>query len=154
MYSQIYNPTVKNTVNQTKKHYTQMTAQEMEFLKSKLQAVKPFLRASRHLNEKDNSVNAESVYKAIEGGNFEIIEYNEVSNFGSPEHRILIRDNQSYLSNFYGFMESVPHKELCNICAVICIDNGLIVTAYLNKRADNHRTIDQHRYCRSLQIIK
>lgn len=154
MYSQIYDPSVKVTTGQVKKHYTQMTAQETNFLQAKIQCIKSCLRISSHLKDKANGITDGSIYKVLNSGNFEIIEYNEAQKIDITDHRILIRDNQSYLTDFYNFMEGVTRKELCNICAVISLDTGLIVTAYFNRRNDNHRTIDQNRYNRNLQIVK
>ena len=154
MYSQIYNPIVKTTMYQVKKHFSQMELKEINFLKNKLERIQNYISLSFHGQEKNNGISSDTVKSILKSGNFDIIEYNEVPKFDATEHRVLIRDKQSYISDFYSMGIVEPRKALCNICFVISLDTGIIVTAYLNKCNDKHDTIDWTRYKKDLKIMK
>ena len=154
MYSQLYNPIVKTTMYQVKKHFQQMEQKEIDFLKNRLEKIQNYVSLSFHGQEKNNGISSDTVKSILKSGNFDIIEYNEVPKFDSTDHRVLIRDKQSYISDFYSMGIVEPCKALCNICFVVSLDTGIIVTAYLNKCNDSHTTIDWNRYKKDLKIIK
>lgn len=76
-----------------------------------------------------------------------IIEYNSTNNYGKIDKRVLIRSKKSY------FVDIDNTLTECNLCFVISIITGQIITAYYNEVNDNHNTIDWLRYDKSLKII-
>lgn len=153
MYTQIYNPLPKITNNQIKKHFTQMTKNEIEFLKLKIDRIKNYITVSEHLTSKCNKINTLTVNQIL-NSEYDIIEYNETPNYNGTDKRVLIRSKMQFDTIFVDTITNLKTIEQCNICVVISIVSGIIITGYLNKCNDAHYTINFNRYDKNLSIIK
>lgn len=102
---------------------------------------------SNHLKTKIRSgeltIDEELINQTI--ASFAIIEYNQTPRRGHTERRVLLRD--------YTLVKSIritkTRTVLANLCFVINIDTGCIVTAYWNDANDNHNNINMSRYERN-----
>lgn len=142
---------VKRTRMQQKKHYTQLSNDELDYLVNKLRELKN-IQPSWHLVEKkDILIKKLDVFKVINDKNLKdlIIEYNVTPNRfdGKDDRRVLLRSRESYNVN-------IGDKSLtCNLCFVISILKGEVITAYYNSVEDNHNSIDWTRYNKDLNVI-
>lgn len=93
-----------------------------------------------------NVLNRESVRECI-------VEYNETPIKGVIEHRVLLRDSEQIMVK-YNEGKDNEFSALSNLCFVLCMDNGKIVTTYYNVSDDSHDTLNLYRYDKSLNIIK
>ena len=140
---------VKTTVNQKKKHYTQMSKEELTFLKSQIQNIKD-IKPSWHLENKASiEYKMEDVFKVVTDSDLEnrIIEFNVTPSRGALDKRVLLRSKEVYLVDIDG-------KEVdCNLCFVISLKSHQLITVYYNEYNDSHDTIDWKRYDENLKII-
>ena len=147
MYGVTKKGNVKRTDGQTKKHYSQMTATEINFLKKELKEINVHnCKVSSHLVRKfktELKIELLELARTIKSNDSLIIEYNTVRN----DKRILIRSKKEYNVILDG------RKQLANICLVISIIENKIVTAYYNSSNDNHNHINMTRYNQNLKII-
>lgn len=147
---------VSKTEGQLKKHISQMKGAEIAYLARAVYGVKRNLRLSSHLKNRIDldDVRISDIRKIIESGVAgKIIEYNETPNkFGIIERRVLVRGTETEYRKFHKGKE-VEAEGYVNLCFVVNIDTGIVVTAYYNLANDHHR-IDWSRYTSSLQIIK
>ena len=144
---------VKITEGQVKKHRTQMSEQELMYIKQELGPI-PELKISQHLEQRRKEGKCEfqliSLAKTLLF-QFEeaIVEFNQIFNLdGSVRgRRVLFRAKHVELADIRG-CGLVP----CNLCFVVDIDCKSIVTAYYNAVTDNHANINWTRYDASLSI--
>lgn len=140
---------VKRTFNQKKKHYTQLSEDELNYLENKLKGLKN-IRPSWHLVEKkDILVKRLDIFNVIKDSNLKelIIEYNVTLSRNGADKRVLLRSRDIYNVN-------IGDKNLkCNLCFVISISRGEIITAYYNSAEDNHDTINWERYDKDLKVM-
>lgn len=144
---------VKITEGQVKKHRTQMSDQELMYIKREMGPV-PELTISEHLERRRKEGKCEfqliSLAKTLLF-QFEeaVIEFNQIFNLdGSVRgRRVLFRAKHVELADIKG-RGLVP----CNLCFVVDIDCKSIVTAYYNAVTDNHANINWMRYDASLSI--
>jgi hypothetical protein len=153
MYNQIYNTIVKSTEGQKKKHFSMFTEAEQKHLIEKLDTIKNKITLSYHHAMKNNGIDITDIEKVLTSKKFEIIEYNETTKNNITDYRILIRSTTEVYTEFFDTKLQYPYKCYCNICFVISIKSGEIVTSYFNKAIDNHTTINFYRY-ENLNIIK
>jgi hypothetical protein len=153
MFTQVYTPIAKITENQIKKHFTQMTKNEIEFLKMKINRIKNYITVSTHLTNKCNKINILTCNDIL-NNDYEIIEYNETANYNGIDKRVLIRSINSFDTIFIDTITNIKTIEKCNICFVVSIVTGIIVTGYFNKCNDFHNTINFNRYNKNIVIIK
>lgn len=143
---------VKITKDQRKKHYSQMTQEELLYLGEKIQLVDiNNTTISNHLiNKKSVSFNIKNILKTIKRLDITslIIEYNEKNS----DERVLIRDDKSYNVKFTD-RKGRFFKAKANLCFVLSLTNNRIITCFWNKKNDNHSTIDWNRYDSNLEII-
>ena len=139
---------VKHTTNQVKKHMSQMSSEEIDYMKDKLRNLN--ITLSRHLKEKEDTfymVDFQNEMKDL--NNLNIIEYNETLTRNKfLDYRVLLRTNNTYEVNVDG------RKEICQLCFVVSIKTGKIVTAYWNKSNDVHKSLNLSRYDKNIKIIK
>ena len=145
------------TDGQVKKHVKQMNADEIVFLANKIYNIEKY-RKSKHLSNRIDTKDIPfSVYKAIikDGVARKIVEYNETPVEGSSiiSRRVLIRNDKLIKTKFYKGKVQEAYG-LCNLCFVIDIDTGTIITAYFNLACDNHTNIDWSRYDSDICILK
>lgn len=140
---------VKRTFNQKKKHYTQLSEDELNYLENKLKGIKD-IRPSWHLVEKkDILVKRLDIFNVIKDSNLKelIIEYNVTPNRDGDDKRVLLRSRDVYNVNIG------DNNLKCNLCFVISILKGEIITAYYNSAEDNHDTINWGRYDKDLKVM-
>ena len=140
---------VKITRNQEKKHYTQLSEEELNYLENKIHRLKN-IKPSWHLVEKkDILVRKRDILSALKDSNIKelIIEYNVTYKQKSIDKRVVLRSREIYkVSTRDDIIE-------CNLCFVISIIKGEVITAYYNNINDNHDTIDWNRYNENLKVF-
>ena len=143
---------IKVTQGQRKKHVSQMSDYELRRLCRRIKGIKR-LNASWHLSQKmkkkEISFTYEMIYDVLKNiHKSHIIEYN-LSMFNEQEEsRVLLRTHKSYPVQIDG-----KGQVYCNLCFVIALNTGRIVTAYWNDAKDNHKSINLNRYDEKLEII-
>lgn len=110
-----------------KKHYTQMTNKEIEYIRSLIDD-KKIHRFTKHMINKKNMRNIKEKDILRVFSNYEIIEFHKKR----KDCRALIRGNV------------VCDKR--NICISVNLHTGDIITVYSNDSKDNHKTIDMDNY--------
>lgn len=139
---------VKRTYRQEKKHFTQFSQEELTYLEGEIRKLKKII-PSWHLTEKkDILVKKSDILKVINDSDIKslIIEYNETSKSTGVDKRVVLRSRESYsvyIDN--NMIES-------NLCFVLSILEGEVITAYYNDINDNHDSIDWLRYNKDLKI--
>lgn len=151
----IYNKgVIKRTPNQVKKHVTQMSKEEIVFLEKAVHSIVSKVHFSQHF--KTNRVAcSESYIKELLSKDLSemIIEYNETPSKNKVDKRVLIRDKD--LQEVLFLSETTEEfTETANLCIVVSILTGSVITAYWNLSSDNHKTMDWRRYNSKLEIIK
>ena len=140
---------VKTTVNQQKKHYTQMSKEELAFLKNQIQNIKD-IKPSWHLENKTSiKYKMEDIFKVVNDLDLEnrIIEFNTTPSRRTLDKRVLLRSKEVYSVDINGKQTN------CNLCFVISIKSHELITVYYNEYNDFHNTIDWKRYDENLKII-
>lgn len=144
------------TVGQKKKHCSQMSLEEKLYLIQRLQDVrtKKHIQLSEHLRQK-NAVSV-SYYQLNDILQFigakNIVEYNTVDRKGYHDERILVRSSREYCVDAFDHKKKTTIKMVCNLCLVVSLLTGNIVTAYYNTSGDIHETINMDRYDSQLAI--
>nr|DAH82325.1 MAG TPA: hypothetical protein [Caudoviricetes sp.] len=133
--------TVKKTKGQVKKHASQFTHKEVKQLYEAKVSIKDLwlkrgIKIGFHLQDKIR--NGETIFSyemAMETMMYStIVEYNETGS----DKRILLRSHVSQNGNVQ--------------CIVLSLLSGKIITSYLNKVEDAHKTLDPRRYDKNLKI--
>ncbi|WPH57039.1 hypothetical protein [Enterococcus phage G01] len=133
--------TVKKTKGQVKKHASQFTHKEVEQVYKARERVKDLwlkrgIKIGFHLQDKirngETKFSYEMTMKTMLSST--IVEYNETG----ADKRILLRSHYS------------KHGEVQ--CIVVSLLSGKVITSYLNKVDDVHKTLDQRRYNKNLKI--
>ena len=140
---------IKTTYNQKKKHYTQFSEEEFNYLENKIKNITT-VYPSWHLVEKEDIlVKRKDILKVLKDSNIKelIIEYNVTGNKPKKDKRVLLRSRDEYL------VESNEGTVKCNLCFVISILKNEIITAYYNNINDNHSSINWERYDKNLKIV-
>lgn len=137
---------------QQKKHQTQMTQEELDYLyrlltKSMRQDsyYKILPKLERKMKTKIKIDIQDLLTVLNEAGQENIIEYNETVTGKHIERRLLIRSNTEFMVNG----DTPSH-----LCIVYAPDNKRFVTAYFNMVRDRHQTLREEIYNRDLIIIK
>lgn len=139
---------VKQTENQRKKHITQMSSDEISFLKRRLKQVYTSYKWSPHFASSSRLFNMMTIERLLRTPDIEdcIIEYNERGN----DRRVLLRS--TFASQVLLEKEGKNYETDANLCIVIDIYSGEIVTAYWNEVGDNHDNVNMKRYTADLKI--
>lgn len=135
---------ISKTKGQVKKHYTQCTKTELQYLEIILKSL-GCIKLSTHAKKKNITINIDDIKKALKDINLKdnIIEYNETNG----DKRVLVRSKEVYPTNVEGV------TIYCNLCFVISLLKKEVVTAYYNSTKDNHDNIDLRRYNKNLKIF-
>ena len=137
--------TVSRTHNQKKWHVSQIskaTLNAITFHFHQTIQTKGW-KLSWHLKKKANlTFSPEIIQRVLSTG--DIIEYNETPQKYRKSRRILLRNSHDTykVSTNVGVTES-------NLCIVVDIDSGDVITAYWNAANDNHKSINMRRYERT-----
>lgn len=133
--------TVKKTQGQVKKHASQFAHKEVEQLYKARDRVKDLwlkrgIKIGFHLQDKIRNGETKFSYELTMKTmlNSTIVEYNETG----ADKRILLRSHYS------------KHGEVQ--CIVVSLLSGKVITSYLNKVDDVHKTLDLRRYNKNLKI--
>jgi hypothetical protein len=124
-----------------KKHYTQMSKKETDYLFSKLRGVKRWglsYHALDRIEEKGIEVTYEDIVSTIYNSN--IIEYHVTKYKGENDSRVLLRS------------KSLVNGEN-NLHVVYSISRKKIISSWLNHKNDKHKTIDMRDYSGNVKII-
>lgn len=133
--------TVKKTQGQVKKHASQFTHKEVEQVYNARERVKDLwlkrgINIGLHLQDKirngETKFSYEMTMKTMLSST--VVEYNETGS----DKRILLRSHYAV------------NKEVQ--CIVVSLLSGKVITSYLNKVDDRHKTLDQRRYNKNLKI--
>lgn len=152
MNAKYHKGVIKKTENQRKKHVKQMTRKEQWYLREQIKNL-PNIRFTQHALNNGVNVTMKQIKNTIKEYNY-IIEYNETTDtYGKIDRRVLVRSSRVYKVDFHKIDGSVI-KGNANLCFVISIDTGDIITTYYNFINDEHKTIDMRRYDKTLKIIK
>lgn len=152
MNAKYHKGVIKKTENQRKKHVKQMTRKEQWYLREQIKNL-PNIRFTQHALNNGVNVTMKQIKNTIKEYNY-IIEYNETTNiYGKIDRRVLVRSSHIYKVDFHKIDGSII-KGNANLCFVISIDTGDIITTYYNFINDEHKTIDVRRYDKTLKIIK
>ncbi len=117
-----------------RKHVSQMTTEEKIMVRAEVEKVKEW-RITAYANSRANHrVLAESdILAAIHHG--KVIEYNR----NKDDKRVLLRGTR------------LLHGK-CVVCVVVSLTDRCVVTAYVNKENDVHRTLNWELYDESINI--
>lgn len=142
---------VKRTQGQKKKHISQMTSQEVDVIHEGIDNLSK-LYASQHVIRKIKNdglwFTSDMVVEVLTNFSAEnIIEYNVSQFYGKLDRRVLLRSSESYPVLIDG-----KGKVDCNLCFVLSLDRGALVTVYWNEAGDNHSNIDMNRYDETLTV--
>lgn len=133
--------TVKKTQGQVKKHASHFTHKEVEQVYNGRERVKDLwlkrgIKIGFHLQDKIRNGETKFSYEMTMKTmlNSTIVEYNETG----ADKRILLRSHYAV------------NKEVQ--CIVVSLLSGKVITSYLNKVDDVHKTLDPRRYNKNLKI--
>lgn len=149
---------IKETEGQVKKHYSQMSQREKEYLLIKIfESQVSGLTFGKHALEKITKETSKedilSIISRISTSN--IIEYNEVHKYGKTDKRVLIRnkDKKTVAFSINKNSDDILVAE-ANLCIVVSITYDRIITCYWNRVKDLHKiSIHMDRYDKNLKII-
>lgn len=145
---QIKRGTVKTTENQVKKHISQMTPEETAFIAKRLKLVYANYKWHPHFLNSSRLFNMMTVERLLISPNIQecIIEYNQRGN----DRRVLLRSTFSSVVTLE--KDGASFEADANLCLVIDIYTGVIVTAYWNEANDHHDNVNMKRYNAELKI--
>ena len=145
---QIRRGQVKTTENQIKKHISQMTSDETAFIAKRLKMVYANYKWHPHFLNSSRLFNMMTVERLLISPNIQdcIIEYNQRGN----DRRVLLRS--TFSSNVTLEKDGKSYEADANLCLVIDIYTGVIVTAYWNEATDHHDNVNMKRYNAELKI--
>jgi len=118
-----------------KKHITQMTEHEKQFLWEKIKKVKKW-SVSYHLRERmrERGGSKNLIMELIKTGT--LIEYHQ----RNGKSRVLIRGSRIYKRDV--------------LCAVFQFERNTIITLYWNRHDDHHKTLKEEAYNENIDIPK
>lgn len=138
---------IKKTEGQIKKHHTHFTQSEKIILSIAVDKLnRNDIHISKHSKNHISFLNMKVVNQVLD--DYEIIEFNATEKFNTTDCRVLLRSKKvlSIINN--GVIEKA------NICIVISIKTGHVITAYINCKNDKHNTINMKRYDETINILK
>ena len=139
---------VRTTENQEKKHYTQMSNEELTYLKNKLHNLnKRNLIISTHARNKNEFNDTDIKQLPFEVTNDMIIEFNRTEKRGYIDKRVTVRSKKVYDVKINDKIEK------CNIIAVFSLTTNRVVTVFWNLTTDKHESINMSRYNKDLKIL-
>lgn len=138
---------------QVKKHYSDMTAEEKNYLHKYLLTIRKLDRHAHYIQRQEefkHNIKIRDVFETIRSRNFieNIIEYNETLSKGRIEQRLLIRISRIY----HKCLDGKTKPEKCYGFVVINLTTGQLITGYYNSIEDNHDSLNKFRYNSDLKI--
>lgn len=154
----IYNKgKIKRTSNQVKKHVSQMNDEEKCFLVEALKKSSLNLTFTNHFYSNGVDCKEEDVIALLSRENLKelIVEYNETIREGVKDSRVLVRDTEVKEVLFrVDDKNKKEFKQQGNLCVVVSILTGNVITAYWNIATDKHTTLNWNRYNADLEILR
>lgn len=101
------------------------------------------------VEKKDILIKKKDILKVIKDSDIRslIIEYNTTKKSYGIDKRVVLRSKEVYN------VEIGENIIECNLCFVISILSGEVITAYYNNINDNHENIDWARYNENLKVF-
>lgn len=132
----------KTQRGRARKHITQMTRDEVEYLRELISKVDNITLCD-HAQEAAARLNVSEQYiKAVNLQRAQLVEFNTGR---GASRRVVLRDKRAIHINRY---------QLKNLVLVIDVDTKEVVTIFLNDIHDHHNSIDFTYYTKDLKIIK
>lgn len=147
---------IKITEGQKKKHYTQMSIEEKQFLLSKIRTI-PLdeIKISNHIIRKTRVIaDRKLILGTIKRCNINsIIEFNTRPLTEFVDKRVLIRDHKVYKVKVWNNRNRTYEERGCNLCVVLSLIKKEVITIYWNDCMDNHQSVDLDRYDDGLDVF-
>jgi hypothetical protein len=139
---------IKKTKDQIKKHVSQMTQEEIMYLQKRVKMISGNYKWGKHFLENGRLFNMLTIERLLNSPNIDecLIEYNE----RDKDKRVLLRS--TFSSNVSLEKNGVMYMADANLCIVVDIFTGEVVTAYWNEVGDNHDNVNMRRYNAELKI--
>ena len=139
---------IKKTKDQIKKHVSQMTQEEIMYLQKRVKMISGNYKWGKHFLENGRLFNMLTIERLLNSPNIDecLIEYNE----RDKDKRVLLRS--TFSSNVSLEKNGVMYMADANLCIVVDIFTGEVVTAYWNEVGDNHNNVNMRRYNAKLKI--
>lgn len=139
---------IKKTKDQIKKHVSQMTQEEIMYLQKRVKMISGNYKWGKHFLENGRLFNMLTIERLLNSPNIDecLIEYNE----RDKDKRVLLRS--TFSSNVSLEKNGVMYMADANLCIVVDIFTGEVVTAYWNEVGDNHNNVNMRRYNAELKI--
>ena len=132
----------KTQRGRARKHITQMTREEVEYLRDLISKVDNITLCD-HAQDAAARLNVSEQYiRAVNLQRAQLIEFNTGR---GASRRVVLRDKRAIHINRY---------QLKNLVLVIDVDTKEVVTIFLNDIHDHHKSIDLTYYTKDLKIIK
>lgn len=143
---------VKETVGQRKKHVSMMSKAELNYLSNRVRILSNKWELTSHFLKNNRVVKDEFIHALLKDASKDlIVEYNEKTTKYGVNKRVLLRSSFAVpvLLEIKGIQDFV----FANLCVVVDIKTGDVVTAYWNRVSDNHQTIQLSRYDETLRVF-
>lgn len=132
----------KTQRGRARKHITQMTRDEVEYLRELISRVDNITLCD-HAQDAAARLNVSEQYiKAVNLQRAQLVEFNTGR---GTSRRVVLRDKRAIHINRY---------QLKNLVIVLDVDTKEVVTIFLNDIHDHHKSIDLTYYTKDLKIIK
>lgn len=143
---------VKRTVGQRKKHVSMMSKAEINYLSNRVRLHGNRWSLTSHVQRNGRLFHMTHIQELLnEDLRLSMIEYNEKVSHGKKDRRVLLRSQ--FAVPVHLTTKGVREFVFANLCLVMNIDTGEIITIYWNRVSDNHSTVDMGRYDETLTIF-
>ena len=142
-----FEPTVKHTDSQIKKHMSQFSETESILLSICVDNIKNnYITVSDHAKTHIPFLNHHFVRDFVSA--CDIIEFNVTKRRDEEQCRVLVRSHKTFpIRNERGVDDG-------NVCLVIDLKSCTVVSSYVNYSTDTHRNLDMNRYDESLNVVE
>jgi len=144
----------KVTPDQQKKHVTQMTNEEIQYIQQSIESLTlNNMKFAKHFFDKNLGVSTKEVKEIIKSQQYRIIEYNRtpIRIENRHDNRVLLRTTVS--KRVTHSHSNAVKPSIVELCIVVSITNNTVVTGYYNSVTDKHFSLNWDRYCKTLQIL-
>ena len=138
---------VKESVAQTKKHWSQFSDTERILLECCVNNLSNnYITVSEHAKTHIPFLNHHFVRDFVSA--CDIIEFNVTKRRDNEQCRVLVRSRKTFpIRNERGVDDG-------NVCLVIDLKSCTVVSSYVNYSTDTHRNLDMNRYDESLNVVE
>lgn len=143
---------VKKTVGQRKKHVSMMSKAEINYLSNRVCLLQNKWSLTEHVRFNGRLFHLAHIEELMkEDLRLSLIEFNEKTTYGVKSRRVLLRSQFAVPTLLQ--INGISEWMFSNLCLVMDIDTGDIITMYWNRVSDNHSTINMERYDQTLNIF-